>query len=358
MQIGCSRIHSGRFIARHNVMRKTLLRILTLLSLLLIVSFAVILFNQTAQLVEMADRVDARIGTAVFWSLIALYGFCVLVPLFMLIRLPAPLRPPANEEDPAYPKHLERLGRRLSRNRHLGGTSVVTREEIDRALVQLDELADAKTKAAASQVFITTAISQNGSLDALLVLAAQSKLVLEIARVYYQRPTVRDLLFLYSNVGATAFVAGELEDLDLSEQVQPIITSVLGSAAGAIPGFGAATNLFVSSVLTGTGNAFLTLRVGVIARQYSRATVLPQRRTVRRTAIVIATGMLGAIARDGAKRVAAAFAAGSKNALGSAVKDLRADLRSTREALRETGRKTWTTLNKPLSRDDSSEDPA
>jgi hypothetical protein len=263
------------------------------------------------------------------------------------------LRPPASEDDPEFARHIEKLRSRLSRNRNLNGQAVVTREEIDSALVSLDQIADGKTRAAASQVFVTTAISQNGSLDSLLVLAAQSKLILEIARVYYQRPTIRDLLFLYSNVGATAFVAGELEDLDLSEQIQPVVASVMGSAAGAIPGFGAATNLFVSSVLTGTGNAFLTLRVGIITRQYCRAIVLPERRTIRKAAVIQATTMLGGIARDGAKRVAGAFATGSKNVVGNAFSEAREDLRYTGEIIRD---KTRSTLNK-LKPKSSSESP-
>jgi TRAP-type C4-dicarboxylate transport system permease small subunit len=64
-------------------MRKTMLRIATLLSLLLLISFAVIVVNQTSQLVTLADRVHPTFGTAVFWSLIALYGFCLIVPLFL-----------------------------------------------------------------------------------------------------------------------------------------------------------------------------------------------------------------------------------------------------------------------------------
>jgi hypothetical protein len=318
-------------------MRKTVLRIATLLSFLLLISFTVILVNQTAQLVELADRVHPYFGSVVFWSLLALYGFCLLVPLFLLLRLPRPLHAPESEDDPEFPRHLERLGKRLSRNPLLADPTIESREEIEHALVVLDSAADQRSRAAASQIFITTAISQNGSLDALLVLAAQSKLILEIARVYYQRPTVRDLLFLYTNVGATAFIAGELEDIDLSEQIQPVLTSVLGSAAGAIPGLGAATNLFVNSVVTGTGNAFLTLRVGSICKQYCRATVLPQRRTIRRMAVVEAASMLGLIARDGATRVAAAFAAGSKNALVSAYTTMKDDLRySGQEIARKT----------------------
>jgi hypothetical protein len=314
-------------------MRKNLLRIATLLSLLLLISFAVIVVNQTAQLVGLADRVHPVLGTAVFWSLIALYGFCILVPVFLILLLPKPLDPPADELHPDFERHLERLGKRLSRNPLLSDPTIASRAEIESALITLDSAADQRSKAAASQIFVTTAISQNGSLDALLVLAAQSKLILEIARVYFQRPTIRDLLFLYTNVGATAFIAGELEDLDLSEQVQPVLTSVLGSAAGAVPGLGAATNLFVNSVVTGTGNAFLTLRVGSICKQYCRATVLPERRAIRRMAVVEAASMLGVIARDGAKRVAGAFATGSKNVISTAYTDMKEDLVYTGQEL-------------------------
>jgi hypothetical protein len=325
-------------------MRKTMLRIATLLSFLLLISFAVIVVNQTAQLVELADRVSPAVGSAVFWGLIALYGFCLIVPIFLLLRLPKPLKPPPSEDHPEFPTHLERLGKRLSRNPLLSDPTIVSRPEIETALITLDSAADQRSKAAASQVFITTAISQNGSLDALLVLAAQSKLILEIARVYYQRPTLRDLIFLYTNVGATAFIAGELEDLDLSEQVQPVLTSVLGSAAGAIPGLGAATNLFVNSVVTGTGNAFLTLRVGAITKQYCRATVLLERRIIRRVAVVEAASMLGAIAKDGAKRVANAFASGSKNAFVSAYTEMRDDLRFTGSELKRKSREVTSKL--------------
>src|SRR5690606_12861213 len=175
------------------------------------------------------------------------------------------------------------------------------------ALVRLDEVADARIRASASQVFMTTAVSQNGSLDALLVLCAQSKLILEVARTYYQRPTIRDLVYLYSNVAATAFIAAELEDIDLSEQIQPVLTAVLGSTVAAIPGMSAAAGLFVNSVTTGAGNAYLTLRVGIITRQYCRSLVKPERRTLRHAAAIQAARMLGAIAREGAATVAAAI---------------------------------------------------
>src|SRR5690606_13585436 len=132
-----------------------------------------------------------------------LYAFCGTVPVYMFLRLPKPLLPPDTEEGPEFAEYLDRLRRRLATNPHLQGVSLATRSEIEVALKSLDAIAEERTKAAASQVFVTTAISQNGSLDSFLVLGAQSKLILEIARIYYQRPTVRDLLSLYSNVAAT-----------------------------------------------------------------------------------------------------------------------------------------------------------
>ena len=316
-------------------MRRTAARIAVLIGTLGIAAFVVLLVNQTAQVVGLAARMAPWFGTTVLWVLVTLYAFCILVPLYLLFSLPKPLRAPDAETDPEFPAHLERLGARLRRNPHLRARALATREDIEAGLVTLDGLANERTRQAAAQVFVTTAISQNGSLDTFLVLAAQSKLILEIARTYYQRPTLRDLIFLYSNVAATAFVAGELEDIDLTEQIQPILGAVFGSAAGAIPGFGAATGLFVNSVTTGSANAFLTLRVGVITRQYCRSVTLPPRGVIRRTALAEATQMLGGIALSGTRRVAAALGAATKSSIGGAFESFGDQIRAAGTGFRD-----------------------
>ncbi len=301
-------------------MRRTLKQVGVLFAVLLVAAFVVFLINQTAALVTLAERVHPFAGDVALWSLIALYGFCILVPLFLLLRLPPPLKPPALQAGPEFDRFRERLAKRLRRNPHLSGRDMTapSLEDIESALTQLDAKADELTRAAAKQVFLTTAVSQNGSLDAVVVLAAQSKLVLEIARVYYQRPTLRDMTYLYGNVAATAFLTSELEDVDLSEQIQPILASLLGSAAGAIPGLQTVTALLVNSVTTGAANAFLTLRVGVVTRQYCRAVARPERRGVRRTAVAQATRMLGGIVTEGAAQVSAAVWDASRRKIGGA----------------------------------------
>lgn len=148
----------------------------------------------------------------------------------MLPLLPKLLVPPEAEDSPELEEHIARISRRLAGNPALERRSIASRAELEEALTVLDERAGGITKATASQVFVTTAVSQNGALDAIVVLAAQSRMALRIARAYYQRPTLRNLICLHANVATTSFIAGEIEDIDLAEQIQPVLSAVLGSA--------------------------------------------------------------------------------------------------------------------------------
>lgn len=326
-------------------MRRRLAAILLPVAILALAGFAVIVVNQSFELVQLADRLHPIAGDIVFWSIIAVFGFSVGVPLFAILTLPSALIAPEQAEGPEHERHLARLRKRLAGNPHVQGAP---REivDIEAALAQLDAIADQRTRATASQVFMTTAISQNGSLDSLLVLTAQSKLVLEIARTYYQRPTIRDLLYLYSNVAATAFIAAELEDIDLTEQLQPILTAVLGSSVAAIPGMSAAAGLFVNSVTTGAGNAYLTLRVGIITRHYCRSVVRPERRTIRHVAALQAARLLGGIARDGAASVAAAIWAKPRRYFADVIGTAGDRVSALGDAARAKGAAAWNSISR------------
>ncbi|HOD75949.1 MAG TPA: DUF697 domain-containing protein [Syntrophorhabdaceae bacterium] len=303
-------------------MRKTAIKILVMGAALALVLFVVFMINQTASLVALGDRIHPLAGDIVLWVLIAFYTLCVIVPVYLFITLPAPLVPPRSEISPEFPRYLQEMAKRLGRNPHIGRTVAASKEDVENALRELERRADDAMKKAAGRIFLATAISQNGKLDGLIVLAAQSRLVLDIARVYYQRPTIRNLIFLYANVAAMVFIAGELEDMDLAAIVQPVLTGILGSAAGAIPGFQVASMMLVSSVISGSSNAFLTLRVGAITKQYCGSLVMPTKRTVRRQATLEATRMLGSIVAEGTKKVYDAIWTSSKSRLGTAIDDI------------------------------------
>jgi len=169
----------------------------------------------------------------------AVFGVIVLIPLTMIARMPTAIRPPVDVQSPDYQVFLRQLGGRLEKNPHLAGTAMQLsdRTGIEAALKILDAHVDEIIKKTAATIFVSTAISQNGTLDALMVLAAQTRMIWQIARVYSQRPSGGEMIRLYSNVGATLFVASEIEDLDLNEQVEPVIKTVMsGSVASLLPG--------------------------------------------------------------------------------------------------------------------------
>jgi hypothetical protein len=274
------------------------------------------MINQTAQVVQLAERVNPSFGNFVFWALLIIYAVLILIPIFLFLRLPKSLTPPKSEDSPAFHTYLTMVKKRLATNPHLKGLELSGRKQVDEALAILAKKSDEIIQQTASTVFISTAISQSGRLDAFLVLSAQSRMIWRIARLYYQRPTLRDLIQLYANVAGTAFLASEFEDIDISEQIEPVLSSTLGALAVSIPGVQLAASILVNSVLTGAANAFLTLRVGIIARRYCGSLVISEKRLLRRAASAEAATLLGIIVKQGTGKLSKAVLKASKNKVG------------------------------------------
>ncbi len=155
---------------------------------------------------------------------------------------------------------------------------------------RLDRM-DAIVRKHARQVFVSTALSQNGRLDAALVIMINFRMLKEIIRAYGYRPTFRHLVKMYTQVLAAALIADGIEDIEFAE-VFPVLSK---GFLGVIPGFG----LLSSSLLQGTGNAFLTLRVGIIMRNYYiTAGSGFSRREARRAAIKPALKQLRLIVKE------------------------------------------------------------
>lgn len=284
-------------------MAKTVRKIAVMAALLALVLFIIFIINQTIIVVTFADRLHPVFGSVVLGILVLVYAACTFIPVYIFLRMPSPARIPPSDDHPEFPEYLKTVAARLQKNILVAGPVSVSKKDIEAALGVIDRQADEVIKKAAGRIFLSTAISQNGKLDGIIVLVAQSKLILDIARSYYQRPTLRDLLYLYANVGAMVFLATELEDMDLSEMLQPVMAGVLGSAAGAVPGLQVASMILVSSVISGSSNAFLTLRVGAMTKHYCRSLTEPSRRAVRHYATAEATKMLGTVVAEGSKKI-------------------------------------------------------
>ena len=268
-------------------------RVLVAAGILFLVVFVMVIFNQIMQLHLYAASVNAVFGTVVLVVLSVLLVGLLAAPVLLFYRLPQSLAPPGEEVE--MPVYLQKMGKRLTANKLLKGQAYDFSQppEMQRALSVLDLQANAIVQKTARNVFLATAISQNGKLDALMVLTTHTKMIWDVAHIYYQRPSPRDLLRLYSNVAATTLLASQLEDLDISEQVEPVLGTVLqGSAMKSVPFVGPLSSVILDSLLEGSINAFLTLRVGVITKRYCGAMEPFHARKVRKIALAEASGML------------------------------------------------------------------
>jgi hypothetical protein len=274
---------------------KSFIRILSIVGCLILLYLMVLFVASVVQLAEAADRLYLGLGQPVFFTIIIFFGILLVSPFYLYFKLPKALVPPLEVDGPIHEAYIVKLKQRLKSNKLLKDRLLSTNDDVVSALKILSLEADKTIHETAGVVFMGTAIMQNGRLDGLITLATQAQMVWSIAETFYQRPSPRQMIYLYSNVAANALLAESIEDLDFSEITAPILASAIGTIPGA--------SLMANSVANGAANAFLTLRVGCIAKQYCEAISTPNKSLVRRNATLAAAAMVGGIVKENTAKI-------------------------------------------------------
>jgi len=285
-------------------MNKAIPKILGLVSLFVLGYFALSLMSNIAQLANLAESALPGAGQVVFWSLVLAFAGLLLTPVIMYFKLPKPLIPPDDDSATAKEVYQSALRVQLKQNPLLTDVQLETNDQIPAALAKLGAEADKIIKDSAGAVFVSTAVMQNGRLDGLLVLAGQLRMLWRIASIFYQRPSPRQMLYLYSNVGANVLIADNIQNIDFAELATPIVVSIFPSIKGGIPGLQGISTLLVNSLANGAANAFLTLRVGLLAKAYCEALTTPSQQAVRQSTMTKALGLVATIVKEQGRRVA------------------------------------------------------
>ncbi len=279
--------------------------------------------------------------------MLIVYSVAIIIPVIAILKRPTALFPPGDMDSDDYKLYIQKLANRLKSNPYLAEATIKADDfiSVEAAIKKLNEKADDRIKASASHVFVMTAISQYGALDAVIVILAQFRMIWQVAQLYNQRPTLRELTFLYGNVFATAFLASRLENLDLLEdQLEPVIASVMGSSLSSLtPAFNAAANIITSSIIQGSANAYLTLRVGVIAKSYCSSLVRQERSQIRRNAAVQAAAMLAKVLGESTYKVTRAV-------IRATAKTGKRPFRYGQGLVTRSSKKTWDTGKTTLQR--------
>lgn len=289
---------------------------------ILLFSFIIIMVNQVAQLINLAMSINPLFGKILFWFFTLLSTISVFFIILHISSLNKPLVIPNENNLEEYSNYLIKLRKRLMKNKYLIKNNYIWEpdesdiDSINRALSILDIESKNIIKAQATSVFITTVISQNGSLDSVFVFVSAMKLVWRLSIHYNQRPAISDLVKLYSNVFGTVLLSRQIDDLDLvAEQLEPVISSLLGGTVGTIvPGISYVVSFVVDSVLEGSINTLLTLRVGLITQKYCRSITKIEPRTIGKASTIVACEILGNIITDNSKKIADSLFKAIRNA--------------------------------------------
>lgn len=286
-------------------MSKAMKNFLTLAGVVVVGAFLVFVYDSIAGLADFAGRIRPEFTPFVFWGLLVPTAATFAWWVGMALLRPRPIMVHANPTEEEMAGFRRQLVKRLSRNRILrdNGVSVEDESGLDMGLMVLRDRADGEIRNTAKRVFIGTAVSQNGRLDALVVLFLITRLVWRISKLYDQRPHHRELINLYANIAATAFLAGSLDEFGIEDTIHELIGPLMaGSALGAVPGAEAVAGTITASILTGSTNALLAMRCGIVARNYM-SLELDTKGRMRRNATTEAARMFMTISGDTVTRV-------------------------------------------------------
>ena len=308
-------------------------RLLACVALAIVGYFVVSLVATLAQLANAAELALPGAGRPVFWGLTAVFAALLAAPLILWRRLPAPLQPPAAGDPAALAAYRAALLARLQGHPRLAAAPPQSEADLPAALAVLDAEAERLIKDAAGAVFVSTAVMQNGRLDGLLVLLSQLRLVWRVAALYRQRPSPREMLTLYAQVGGSVLVADSVQEIDFAELTTPIVTAVFPSLQGGIPGLQGVSSLLVNSLANGAANAFLTLRVGLLSKAYCGSLAAPPAGEVRRAVSAEALILVGGIVKANGQRIAQRVWGVFKDSFTQATE---ATLHGTKQALNRT----------------------
>lgn len=257
-----------------------------LFSSIVIVFFLVTVVNQMTIFAGFVSNYSPGLGQAVLGLFAVLLLTLLLLPVYFFIRLPARLSYPDPDKPDDVAVYRKKLAENLSKNRFIRQAGMEVHEgKLDEAMDILDREAHKEVKQSASVIFVSTAVSQSGKLDAFIVFTLLAKMVWRIAHIYNQRPSYTSLFSLYANVAGTTLIAGSVDEIDISEQLEPVLGELIGSSVfGAIPGLSQISAFTFSCLMEGSINSFLALRMGEVTVGYCRSISKPDRKELRKSA--------------------------------------------------------------------------
>lgn len=302
-------------------MKESKPRVFKYIGIALAVLTILLLLFINSGLSRLAGWIHPQAGPWVFAGLIVIEAIALLVfwrGVFGRHQHLLALNRPNQKEREEF---AEELSRRMRANSYIvawldeNGASLNpdAPDYLERCLDILGERADAEIQQTAKRIFLATALSQNGRLDALIVFVSLCRMVWRVSAIYNQRPHPREVVSLYSAVITSAFLALSIEELDISTEItvgfgEAFNATAPASITSSIPFAGNALQTFTASTIDGAANCYLALRAGIITRNAYSYGAKPEGWPARAVVYKEAGGMLLGMSQELVGKVASALA--------------------------------------------------
>jgi hypothetical protein len=201
--------------------------------------------------------------------------YFVLIPIYKILKIPVYKGPTLNAN---HESHLinQRINRfktiELLKNSELNFDNISNGKEFyQQAIKKFEPECDKIRKRYVSQLFYTSSISQNGFIDAILILSSSISLIKEIFILFNGRVTNKDLMKIGRRVYYSMAIGGS-EGIEYA--TEELLSKLASDSLKSIPFI----EKILGSLADGFVNAVLLTRVSYITENYCKMTYIKSER--------------------------------------------------------------------------------
>ena len=226
-----------------------------------------LILKEFFELYSLAKSIHPYFAYAVLVLLTAFLIYFALIPAYQVLRMPKNYSPVKNKNEVAA--LIEKRINNFKKNKFLirsnfdFSTININEESHNKIITSLEKECDRIRKKYVSRLFYSTSISQNGFIDAILILSSSVNLIKEIFILYQGRVTNRDLFTIAKKVYYSIAIGGS-EGVEYA--TDEIFSKLSTESMKSIP----FASKILSSLADGYVNAALLTRVSLITENYCK----------------------------------------------------------------------------------------
>lgn len=234
-------------------------------------------FKEFLELFVLTHSIHPAFGYTTLAILIGFVAYFVLIPIYKILKIPKNYTPTKDKNKAS--KIIQERVKKFKKNPHLLKTnfdfSEINEDEegYNHIIKHLQTESEKLRKKSVLQLFYSSSISQNGFLDAMLILSSSVNLVKELFVLYHGRVTNKDLIAIAKRVYLSMAIGGsEGVEYATQEFFSKFATDSFKSIPFADKIFGSLADGFV--------NAALLTRISLITENYCTLVFITSERDV------------------------------------------------------------------------------